>query len=89
MLQQKSRHGVVIVLDDGRLSLKTSDGTVARMTKVLKMGEQIAKYSAAIAIRYGEDRFRDFFAQIRHIRHSQQVPTEIFRLKYMKIGFAP
>lgn len=52
-------------------NLKTSVGTVARMTKVLKMGEKIAKYSAAVAYRYGEDRFRDFFAQIRRIRRSQ------------------
>ena len=41
------------------------------MTKALKMGEKIVKYSAAVAIRYGEDRFYDFLAQIRCIRHSQ------------------
>lgn len=41
------------------------------MTKVLKMGGKIAKYSAAVAYRYGEDRFRDFSAQIRRIRRSQ------------------
>jgi hypothetical protein len=41
------------------------------MTKVLKMGEKIAKYSATVAMRYGEDRFCDFLAQIRYIRHSQ------------------
>ena len=40
------------------------------MTKVLKMDEKIAKYSAAVAMRYGEDRFCDFLAQIRYIRHS-------------------
>ena len=51
--------------------LKTSDGAVARMTKVLEMGDKIAKYSAAVAIRYGEDRFCDFVAQIRCISHSQ------------------
>ena len=60
--------------------LKTSVGAVARMTHVLKMGEKNAKYSAAVAIRYGEDRFCDFSAQIRHMRHSQQAPTEIFRM---------
>jgi len=53
------------------LNLKTAVGTVARMTKVLKMGEKIAKYSAAVAHRYGEDRFCDFLAQILCIRHSQ------------------
>ena len=51
--------------------LKTSVGAVARMTQALKMDEQIAKYSAAVAIRYGEDRFCDLFAQIRHLNHSQ------------------
>ena len=60
--------------------LKISVGAVARMIQVLKMGEKIAKYSVAVACRYGEDRFCDFFAQIRHTRHSQQVPTEVFRI---------
>jgi hypothetical protein len=45
--------------------LKTAIGNVARRTRALKMREKIAKYSAAVAHRYGEERFCDFVAQIR------------------------
>ena len=54
-----------------RLNLETAIGTVARRTRALKMRDKIAKYSAAVAHRYGEDRFCDFVAQIRRLSHSQ------------------
>ncbi|MDX1253025.1 MAG: hypothetical protein IDH49_12390 [Gammaproteobacteria bacterium] len=44
---------------------------VARAGKTLKMGEKMTKYSAAVARRYGEDRFCHFLAQIQRIDRPQ------------------
>jgi len=51
--------------------LKTAIEPVARRTRALKMREKIEKYSAAVAHRYGEERFFDFVVQIRWHSHSQ------------------
>jgi hypothetical protein len=54
-----------IIDDSALLNLKTAIGTIARRTRALKMHDKIAKYSATVAHRYGEERFFDFVVQIR------------------------
>ena len=57
--------------ENGALNLKNAVEAVARVTKVLKMGEKIIRFFRKRSHLYGEEKSNDFFVQIRRFSQPQ------------------